>query len=322
MNLHANHRTCPSSRRLICRRVVEEGWTLRRAAAAAGCSSRTAAKWVRRFRDGDDQLLDRSSRPHRSPTRLPQQRVQAIERLRRLRMTAAEIAEVLELPLSTVSLWLQRIGLGKRSRLQPPEPPNRYERRHPDELVHVDIKKLGRISAKGAGHRVLGVRTSQYAHRVKGRLTRETGYEYVHVMIDDHSRLAYAEVLDDLTAISAIAFLRRAVDWFAERGVRIQKVMTDNGSCFIALGYAAACRELGLRQLRIRPYRPQTNGKAERFIQTLLIEWAYVRVYGSSAERRSALPAYLRRYNFRRPHGSLGHRAPASRVNNLIGNYT
>jgi len=321
MNLHANHRTCPSSRRLICRRVLEDGWTLERAAAAAGCSTRTACKWVRRFREGDHQLLDRSSRPRRCPTRLAHESVLAIQRLRRLRMTAAEIAEVLGLPLSTVSLWLQRIGLGTRSRLEPPEPPNRYERRHAGELVHVDIKKLACISTRGAGHRVTGQRGSKYVLRAGGRRFAVTGYEYVHVMIGDHSRLAYAEVLDDLTALSAIAFLRRGVAWFSERGVRIQRVMTDNGSCFIALAYAAACRELGLRQLRIRPYRPQTNGKAERFIQTLVNEWAYARVYGSTGERRAALPAYLRRYNFRRPHGSLGHRPPAARVNNLLGNY-
>jgi transposase len=169
MKLHANHRTCPSSRLLICRRVLEEGWTLQQAAEAAGCSVRTAAKWVRRFLDGDRELLDRSSRPLRSRTRLAGQRVRAIERLRRLRMTAAEIAEILELPLSTVSLWLKRIGLGKRSRLEPPEPPNRYQRRHPGELVHVDIKQLGRISALGAGHRVVGHRKSRYARRIDGR---------------------------------------------------------------------------------------------------------------------------------------------------------
>ena len=323
MKLHANHRTCPSSRLLICRRVLEEGWTLKEAAAAAGCSTRTAAKWVRRFRDGDGQLLDRSSRPRRSPARLPHRRVEAIERLRRLRMTAAEIAEILGLPLSTVSVWLKRIGLGKRSKLEPAEPPNRYERRHPGELVHVDIKQLGRISARGAGHRFAGHRGSQFARRAgNGRRRRVTGFEYLHVMIDDHSRLGYAEVLDGLTAVCAIAFLHRAVAWLAERGVRIQAVMTDNGSCYVADAYAVALRELRLRQLRIRPYRPRTNGKAERFIQTLLNEWAYVRIYGSSEERRAALPGYLRRYNFRRPHGSLGKQVPATRLNNLVGNYT
>jgi transposase InsO family protein len=322
MRLHANHRTCPSGRLLLCRRVLEEGWTLRRAAEAAGCSARTGAKWLRRFRDGDQQLLDRSSRPRRCPSRLPQQRVRAIEALRRLRMTAAEIAEVLDLPLSTVSLWLKRIGLGKRSRLEPPEPPNRYERRHPGELVHVDIKKLGRISVRGAGHRMLGHRGSQYARRIDGRLTGLTGFEFLHVMIDDHTRLAYAELLDDLTAACAIAFLRRAVAWFAERGVRVQALMSDNGSCYIAHAYTAALRQLGLKQLRIRPGRPRTNGKAERLIQTLLNEWAYARIYGSTAERTAALALYLDRYNYRRPHGSLGHQPPATRLNNLVRNYT
>jgi transposase InsO family protein len=322
MKLHGNHRTCPSSRRLLCRRVLEEGWTLKQAAEAAGCSVRTAAKWVQRFREGDQELRDRSSRPRRSPTRLPAERVQVIAALRRLWMTAAEIAEVLQMPLSTVSLWLKRIGLGKRSRLTPPEPPNRYERRHPGELVHVDIKQLGRISARGAGHRVLGHRKSQYGRRVHGRLRKLTGFEYVHVMVDDHSRLAYAEVLEDLTAACAIGFLRRGVAWFAERGVRVQTVMTDNGAAFIAHAYRAALSELGLRQVRIRPYRPRTNGKAERFIQTLLGEWAYARIYGSSRERSAALPMYLERYNFRRPHGSLGKQAPATRLNNLVGNYS
>ena len=320
MTLHGNHRTCPSSRLLICRRVLEEGWTLQQAAEAAGCSVRTAAKWLGRVPAGDRELLDPSSRPRRSPSRLPQQRVQAIEALRRLWMTAAEIAEVLGLPLSTVSLWLKRIGLGKRSRLEPPEPPNRYERRHPGELVHVDIKQLGRV--RGAGHRVTGSRASQSKTRREGRRTGVAGWEYVHVMVDDHSRLAYAEVLEGLTAGFAVSFLRRAVAWFAERGVKIRAVMTDNGSCYVSDAHRAALRELRLKHLRIRPGRPRTNGKAERFIQTLLDEWAYVRVYGSSAERTAALPPFLERYNFRSPHGSLGKKAPATRVNNLVGNYS
>ena len=322
MKLHANHRTCPSSRRLLCRWVLEEGWTLRQAAEAAGCSIRTAAKWLSRYRAGDRQLLDRSSRPRRSPTRVPQQRLLAIERLRRVRMTAAEIAEVLDLPLSTVSLWLKRIGLGKRSRLDPLEPPNRYERRHPGELIHIDIKKLGRISALGAGHRVTGVRSSEHARTRGGRKVHLTGYEYLHVVIDDYSRLAYAEVLDDLTAACAVAFLRRAVAWYAARGVTVKAVMTDNGACFIAHDYQRAVRALGLKQLRIRPGRPRTNGKAERLIQTLLNEWAYARIYGSSTERTATLPLYLDRYNYRRPHGSLSHQPPASRLNNVLGNYT
>lgn len=322
MRLHANHRTCPSSRRLICQRVLEECWTVAQAAEAAGCSERTAAKWLKRYQAGDLDLLDRSSRPRRSPQRLPGERVQSIEALRRLRMTAAEIAEILGIPLSTVSLWLKRLGLGKRSRLEPPEPPNRYERRHPGELVHVDIKCLGRISVRGAGHRVLGHRKSQYRPYIDGRKRSSTGHEYVHVMVDDHSRLAYAEVLDDLTARCAVSFLRRAVSWFAERGVRVRAVMTDNGACYVAHDYRRALGELGLRQLRIKPGRPRTNGKAERFIQTLLNEWAYTRIYGSSAERTAALPAFLRRYNFTRPHSSLGKQAPATRLNNLVGNYS
>jgi transposase InsO family protein/transposase len=322
MKLHANHRTCPSSRCLICRRVLEEGWTLEQAAEAAGCSVRTASKWLARYRAGDRLLLDRSSRPRCSPRRLPQQRVLAIERLRRLRMTAAEIAEVLDLPLSTVSLWLKRIGLGKRSRLEPLEPPNRYERRHPGELVHVDIKRLGRISTLGAGHRVVGNRASQYARRIDGRMTRLTGFEYLHVMIDDYSRLAYAEILDDLTAACAIAFLRRALAWYAARGIRIRALMSDNGAAYKAHDYARALHSLGLKHLRIKPRRPRTNGKAERLIQTLLNEWAYARIYGSSAERTAALPLYLDRYNYRRPHGSLNHQPPASRLNNVVGNYS
>jgi transposase InsO family protein len=319
MKLHRNARTCPNSRALIAQRVLEESWSLTQAAAAAGGREPTARKWVRRARAGES-LEDRPSRPKRSPSRLTKRLVEAIEALRRLWMTAAEIAEILGLALSTVSLWLKRIGLGKRSRLEPPEPPNRYERRHPGELVHVDIKQLGRISVRGAGHRVVGDRKSKIQIGTPRRGV--TGFEYVHVMVDDHSRLAYAEVLEGLTAACAVAFLWRAAAWFAERGVKIRAVMTDNGSCYVSHAHRAALRELGLRHLRIKPYRPRTNGKAERFIQTLLKDWAYARVYGSSAERTSALPLFLDRYNFRRPHGSLGKRAPATRVNNLVGNYT
>ena len=322
MKLHANHRTCPSTRLLICRRVLEEGWTLQDAAAAAGCSVRTAGKWLARYRAGDRGLLDRSSRPRRSPRQLAAERVRAIERLRRLRMTAAEIAEVLELPLSTVSLWLKRIGLGKRSRLDPLEPPNRYERHRPGELVHVDIKQLGRISARGAGHRLTGSRTSQQRPWINGRHRGVTGSEYLHVIVDDYSRLAYAEVLATLTARDAAGFLRRAIDWYAARGVTVKAVMSDNGSAYISDLYARTLRALGLRHLRIKPRRPRTNGKAERLIQTLLNEWAYARIYGSSHERSAALPLYLTRYNYQRPHGSLGHQPPTSRLNNLIGNYT
>jgi transposase InsO family protein len=325
MKLHRNARTCPNSRRLLVDRVLEHGWSVTAAAEAAGVTERTVFRWVKRFRDeGVAGLVDRSSRPQRSPTRLPAGKVEAIRALRKLRMTAAQIAEVLGLALSTVSLWLKRIGLGKRSRLEPPEPPNRYERRHPGELVHVDIKQLGRISKRGAGHRMVGHRASQRVRREQAngrRLAQPTGFEYVHVMVDDYSRLAYAEVMPTLTARCAIDFLRRAVAWFAEHGVEIKAVMTDNGSAYVAHAHRKALAALGLRHIRIRPYRPRTNGKAERFIQTLLNEWAYERIYGSSAERTAALPRFLERYNFRRPHGSLSHRAPASRLTNLVGNY-
>ena len=319
MKLHANARTCPNSRRLLAERVLDQGWSYSAAAEAAGVSLPTARKWVRRAVAGES-LEDRSSAPQRVPSRTPQRWVDAIAALRRLRMTAAEIAEVLGLALSTVSLWLKRIGLGRRSRLEPPEPPNRYERRHPGELVHVDIKTLGRISTRGAGHRVVGHRRSQISTHRGGKHYRPTGFEHVHVMIDDHSRLAYAEVLDALTAKAAIAFLHRAVAWFADRGIRIERVMTDNGSAYVAHAYRDALSQLGLRHLRTRPYRPRTNGKAERFIQTLLHEWAYDRIYGSSAERTAQLQRWLTHYNYRRPHGALSHQPPATRINNLVRN--
>jgi len=320
MQLHGNARTCPNSRKLLVERVLEQGWSVTAAAEAAGVTERTVWRWLRRWRaEGEAGLRDRSSRPRRCPTQLPPATVAAIRSLRRLRMTATQIAEVLGLALSTVSRCLKRIGLGKRSRLEPPEPPNRYERGRPGELVHVDIKQLGRISVRGAGHRVVGHRKSQIK---PGHKRKQTGFEYVHVMVDDHSRLAYAEVLPTLTAGCAIGFLRRAVAWFGERGVRVQALMSDNGSAYVAHAYRQALAELDLRHLRIRPYRPRTNGKAERFIQTLLNEWAYERIYGSSAERTATLPLFLERYNFKRPHGSLGHRPPASRPTDVLGNYS
>ena len=244
MQLHGNDSTCPNSRSLVVARVLEQGWSVTAAAEAAGVGgARRVWRWLRRWRaEGEAGLLDRSSRPRRGPGQLPAPTVEAIASLRRLRMTAAQIAEVLGLALSTVSAWLQRIRLGKRSRLEPPEPPNRYEGAHPGELVHVDIKQLGRISKRGAGHRVLGHRKSQFR---AGHQRRMTGFEYVHVMVDNHSRLAYAEVLPTLTARCAIGFLRRAVAWFADRGVRVQALMSDNGSAYVAHAYRQALAELG-----------------------------------------------------------------------------
>jgi transposase InsO family protein len=326
MKLHANARTCPKSRRLLVGRVVEHGWSVTEAAMAAGVSDRTAYRWLRRFREqGEAGLQDRSSAPKRIPHKTPGQRVEAIVALRRLRMTAAEIAELLAMAISTVSAWLKRIGLGRRSRLEPPEPPNRYELARPGQLVHVDVKKLGRIGARGPGHRFTAHRRSQNERRtVAGTRRQATGWEFVHVMVDDHTRLAYAEVFQGKgeNARQAVAFLRRGLAFFKAHGVEVERVMSDNGSGYVSTAHAIACRTLGVRHTRIRPRRPRTNGKAERFIQTLLNEWAYVRLYGSSAERERQLAPYLKRYNFTRPHGSLAKKPPGSRLTNQARNYS
>ncbi len=318
MKLHGNARTCPKSRRLLVDRLEGE-WSLTEAAEAAGVSERTAAKWLARWRtEGETGLLDRSSAPKARPTQLPADRIKAIEALRRLRMTAAEIAECLGLALSTVSRWLGRIGLGKLSRLEPIEPPNRYERKRPGELIHVDIKKLARISSKGAGHRVTGIRGPSLSRRTEnGKQRNVTGWEFVHVCVDDATRLAYVEVLADERGPTAAGFLRRAVRWLASMGIAVERVMSDNGACYISNAHAQVCRELGLRHLRTRPYRPQTNGKAERFIQTLTRRWAHGAIYGSSSERIAALSGWLSHYNFTRRHGSLGHRPPVARLAEL-----
>jgi len=316
MKIHANARTCPNSRKLLVRRIEGESWSLVAAAEAAGISERSARKWLARWRaEGEAGLADRSSAPRRVPSRLAADRLAAIEALRRLRMTAAEIAEVLGMALSTVSRWLARIGLGKRSRLEPPEPPNRYERKRPGELIHVDIKKLGRILA--AGHRVTGRRKSQVNTRKEREHHGKAGWEFVHVCVDDATRLAYVEVLGDEKGATAAGFLRRAVRWFKGMGITVEQVLSDNGACYRSTVHAEACAELGMRHLFTRPYRPRTNGKAERFIQTLQNRWAYGAIYGSSAERTAALPGWLTHYNFSRGHGSLGHKAPATRLAEL-----
>jgi transposase InsO family protein len=259
MNLHANARTCPKSRQLLVDRI-EAGWSVMEAAEAAGITDRTARRWLARWRaEGAAGLLDRSSAPHRIPHKTPPDRVEEIVRLRRLRMTAAQIAIALSMALSTVSAVLKRVGLGKRSRLDPPEPPNRYERRRPGELVHIDIKKLGRILKPG--HRVTGDRRGQaHTHR-DGKNVRLAGWEFVHVAIDDHSRLAYAEVLTDEKAVTATGFLQRALEFFAGYGITVERVMTDNGSPYVSHLHAQLCRQLGLKHLRTQPYRPRTNGK-------------------------------------------------------------
>jgi transposase InsO family protein len=317
LRLHANARTCPHSRRLAVDRVERQGWTLAAAAEAAGVSVRTISKWRRRYREeGEQGLLDRCSAPALVPSRTDEGRVAVIAGLRRLRMTGAEIAETLAMPVSTVSGILTRIGLGKLWRLEPLDPPNRYEKQRPGELVHVDVKKLGRIGRPG--HRVNGDRRTR---------SRGIGWEYVHVAIDDATRLVYVEVLADEKAVTAVGFLRRAVAHFAAFGIKVERLMTDNGNAYRSAIHALACKTLGIKHLRTRPYRPRTNGKAERFIRTMLGGWAYGAIYRDSNERRRALAGWLDYYNRRRPHRSLGRQAPIERLhalnrNNLLGSYT
>ena len=323
MKLHRNAALSWSGRRLLAVRVLEQGWTLTAAAAAGGVSVRCARKWVGRYKAaGEAGLVDRSSAPRRVANRTPAERVAVILKLRRLRMTAAEIAETLQMPLSTVSVVLRRNGVGKLGRIGL-EPAIRYERSRPGELVHIDVKKLGRIKG-GAGKRWRdGMRkhyNSQHTDQA-GRRHNTVGWECVHVAVDDYSRLAYAEVLSDETASTAIGFLKRAVAYYQRHGITVERVLTDNGSPYRSMIHAIACRKLGIRHIRSRPYRPQTNGKAERFIRTMLNGWAYGAIYRSSQERTLALDGWLWHYNHRRRHSALGHQPPISRTN-LLGSYT
>jgi transposase InsO family protein/transposase-like protein len=329
MKVHANAPLGPKGRLVMVERVLEQGWSLAEAAAAAGVSDRTCRKWRDRYlAEGEAGLGDRSSVPRSIPHRTSEELVAVIAALRRLRMTGAEIAFCLGMAPSTVSAVLQRIGLGKLSRLEPPEPPNRYERARPGELVHVDVKKLGRIPAGRAGHRVHGNRGLQRSPRKRdaaGRDRKLVGWEYVHVCVDDATRLAYVEVLADEKAVTAVGFLKRAITFYRRHGIHVERVMSDNGSAYRSTIHAVACRGLGLRHLRTQPYRPRTNGKAERFIRTLLGGWAYGAIYGSSRERTTALDGWLWTYNHRRPHGSLSHKTPIARLNelnNLPGSYS
>jgi transposase InsO family protein len=321
MKLHRNAALSWNGRRQLAERVVEQGWTLRAAAAAAGVSVRCAAKWSGRYRAaGQAGLLDRSSAPCRVANRTSAERVSVIARLRGLRMTAAEIAETLRMPLSTVSGILTRIGLGRLGRLGL-EAAIRYERSRPGELIHIDVKKLGRIQG-GAGWRAHGGR--QHYNRTyidqDGRRRKSVGYEYVHIAVDDYSRLAYTEVLPDEKGATAAGFLDRAVRFYRRYGITVEQVITDNGGAYRSLLHALACRRLGLKHLRTRPYRPQTNGKAERFIRTLLAGWAYGAIYRSSHERTLALDGWLWHYNHQRRHSALSHQPPITRTN-LLGSY-
>jgi transposase InsO family protein len=327
MKVHANAPLGPKGRLTMVRRVVEQGWSLTEAAAAAGVSDRTCRKWRDRYvAYGGDGLQDRSSAPTRIANRTEERRIAVIAALRRLRMTGAEIAECLDMALSTVSGILTRIGMGKLGRLGL-EPAVRYERARPGELLHIDVKKLGRIHG-GAGKRVTGIRRNPGKYRkdpIAGFDRQIIGWEYVHIAIDDATRLAYVEVLSDEKAATAIGFLRRAIKHYASYGIIIERLITDNGSAYRSAVHAVACRTLGIQHVRTRPYRPQTNGKAERFIRTLLGGWAYGAIYRDSAERTAALASWIDFYNRRRPHGSLGHKPPTARLNelnNLLGSYT
>jgi transposase InsO family protein len=321
MRLHANAALSLIQRKKLVISVVAEHRPVSEVAAEFRVSEPTARKWVRRFvAEGEAGLLDRSSAPRSSPTRTSRERVEAICTLRRLRFSGPEIAELLDLPLSTVSLILTRAGLGKLGRIGL-EPAQRYERARPGELIHIDVKKLGRIQG-GAGRRITGRKhyTPTFTDR-EGCRRRTVGYDYVHIAVDDATRLAYAEVLGDEKAATAAAFLRRAVAFFARHGVCVERVLTDNGSPYISTIHAIACRALGLRHLRTRPRRPQTNGKAERFIRTMLAGWTYGAIYRSSAERTAALDGWLWHYNHRRRHSALSRQTPAEQLNNLLGSY-
>ena len=321
MDLHGNAALSWSGRRELARRVVDEGWTLTAAAEAAGVSVRCARKWVGRYRAGDRLLFDRSSAPRCVANRTDTERVAVIIKLRRLRMTAAEIAETLAMPLSTISGILTRIGLGRLGRLGV-EPAVRYQRSRPGELVHVDVKKLGRIVG-GAGWRVRGG-PQHYPPRLRdaaGIARGTVGWEFVHIAVDDYSRLAYAEVRPDEKATTAAAFLPRPVAFYRRYGIKVEAVLSDNGPAYISVVHALACRRLQLKHLRTRPYPPQTNGKTERFIRTMLTGWAYGAIYRSSSERTNALDGWLWHYNHRRRHSALGHQPPVSSTN-LLGSYT
>ena len=307
MNVHKNAKLTPRGRGEMVRRVEEEGEAVGEVATAYGLSERTVWKWVLRYRRfGESGLEDRSSRPHRSPTRLSERSIRRIAELRHRKWTGRKIARHLKLAVSTVSRWLRRLGLGRLKFLDPPEPVVRYERDVPGELLHVDIKPLGRIN--GIGHRIHGDR-----RRGRGR-----GWEYLHVCIDDATRTAFTEVLADQKADSACGFMERAVAWFGRHGVQVQSVMTDNGSAYVSRAFGSTLEALGVRHLRTRPYRPQTNGKAERFIQTALREWAYARAYTSSAARTRSLKTFQRHYNHQRDHSSIAYQPPLSRLRQLL----
>ena len=296
MNLHSRARTCPASRALLVRRVERQHWTIAAAAEAAGVSRKTARKWLNRFRtEGAAGLQDRSSRPHRSPLRLDRAREELVVALRQSRKTIVQIAAALRLDRSRVARVLRRHGLSRLRSLEPPVPIRRYEWARPGDMLHLDVKKLGRVN--GVGHRITG----DYTRRSRG-----IGWEYVHVCVDDATRVAYVEVLADELGTTTSGFLQRAIAHYRELGIRARRVLTDNGSPYLSRAFAQACARTRIRHRRTKPYTPRTNGKAERFIQSMLRECAYHRPFFSSAERRRALTGWMRHYNAHRVHAALG----------------
>jgi len=313
MNVHKNARLTPIGRERIARQV-ESGQRPAAIGAAIGVCARTVRKWADRYRrEGLAGLCDRSSRPHRLYRPTPQAVVEQVEALRRQRRTGKQIAAELDISPATVSRILKRLGLNRISALELIEPARRYERAKPGEMIHIDIKKLGRFNK--VGHRITGDRTGQSNNR-------GVGWEFVHVAIDDHSRIAFAKIMPSEKKQSATAFLKAALAYYESLGIKVERVMTDNGSCYKSFAFRKACTRFGLKHIRTKPYTPKTNGKAERFIQTSLREWAYARAYNTSKERAAELPRWLHRYNWHRPHGSIGSMPPISKLaltrNNLL----
>jgi transposase InsO family protein len=306
VNIHKNARLTPHSRAELVRRVIGEGQTPKAVATAFGVCAKTVRKWVARYKaEGRTGLVDRPSRPHRLHRPTPARTRERVLALRRQRLTGARIAAETGLSPATVSRILKRHGLNRLKALEPPEPVRRYERDRPGEMIHIDIKKLGRFTR--AGHRVTGDRTGQSN-------TRGVGWEFVHVAVDDHSRIAFSQILPDEKKESAIAFLKAAIAYYKSLGISVERVMTDNGSCYKSKAFAKTCKALGIKHVRTRPYTPKTNGKAERFIQSALREWAYARAYPTSEERAKQLPRWIHSYNWHRPHGSLNSNPPISRL--------
>lgn len=305
-NYYENARTTVYSREQMVKRVLNEGVSVSLVAGQFGVSRRTVYKWLTRYRQGGSAALqNRTSRPHRSPRRRPVEQVATMAALRRRRMSSLQIAFSLSLPVSSVTLELRRLGLNKLPGLEPKPPVIRYEHKHPGDMIHMDVKKLGRID--GVGHRITGDRS---------RRGRGAGWEFLHVCVDDHSRLAYTELLPDEKATTSTCFMIRAVDWFKKHGVKVDRVLTDNGNAYRAHLFLAACHYLDLRPRKIRPYTPRTNGKAERFIQTSIKEWAYSQAYETSEERKEHLGPWTDFYNLERPHTALKYQPPISRLEN------